>query len=363
MPKQAERRAPEAPFFSICVPQHNRTGLLIAALKVVEQQTFKDVEVCISDDCSTDGREQEIIDYLGNSTLWHVYRPTERNLRYDGNLRASIGLAQGRYCILMGNDDCLQNVDTLKQLHAAITEASHPGVIIGNFEDWTTGEITRRIRKDDLLPGTSRTAVMNYRNLAFVSGLTVDREAAQALASEHWDGSEMYQMFIFCRVIAQGRSLLTLDQSLTRKDIQIEGEYVDSYAKWEKLNPCPIIDRRLPFCQIGQVVADAVAPYHPSHQANAECYLIFKQLYLFTYPFWLFEYRRVQSWNYSAGLCLGIRPAVVVGAVRVGWWRRFWLYWLWFWMCTAGLFTPIAIFDLARRQLYSLSRSFGIRTQ
>ncbi|MDB9482187.1 glycosyltransferase, partial [Dolichospermum circinale CS-537/05] len=42
----------ENPFFSICIPQYNRTSFLIEACKVLAQQTFKNFEVCISDDQS-----------------------------------------------------------------------------------------------------------------------------------------------------------------------------------------------------------------------------------------------------------------------------------------------------------------------
>jgi glycosyltransferase involved in cell wall biosynthesis len=55
------------PFFSICIPQYNRTSYLIEALNVLSQQTFRNFKVCISDDRSTDGREQELIDYLKQS--------------------------------------------------------------------------------------------------------------------------------------------------------------------------------------------------------------------------------------------------------------------------------------------------------
>jgi glycosyltransferase involved in cell wall biosynthesis len=359
MTPETERRSPSQPFFSICIPQHNRTGLLIEALKVVEQQSFKDVEVCISEDCSTDGRQQEIVDYLDSSKLWHVYRPTKSNLRYDGNLRSAIGMACGRYAILFGNDDCLTTPDTLKNLHEVLTAHEGAGVLIGNFEDWATGQVTRRIRANCEFPGTSHSAIVNYRNLAFVSGLIVDVAAAQALETDRWDGSEMYQMFIFSRIVAQGRPLITIEDSIARKDMQKEGEFVDSYAKRARLNPCPIKERKMPFVQIGQVVADAVEPFQDAQNGRAERELIFKQLYLFTYPFWVFEYRRVQSWKFALGICLGMRPRNVVGKVDVGPWRRLRLRALWLAMCTTGLLAPISLFDLLRARLYAVSRAFG----
>ncbi|HEY9700977.1 MAG TPA: glycosyltransferase family A protein, partial [Allocoleopsis sp.] len=89
---------------------------MIESCKILAQQTFKDFEVCISDDQSTDGKEQDLINYLKNSGLSFVYKKQEKNKRYDGNLRGSIALAQGKYCILMGNDDALKSSTTLQDL-------------------------------------------------------------------------------------------------------------------------------------------------------------------------------------------------------------------------------------------------------
>src|SRR2546422_615489 len=97
-----QRKLVEKPFFSICIPQYNRTPFLIEACKMLAKQTFKNFEVCISDDCSTDGKQHQLLGYLEQSKLSFVYQRQKRNLRYDANLRASIGLAAGRYCVLLG---------------------------------------------------------------------------------------------------------------------------------------------------------------------------------------------------------------------------------------------------------------------
>jgi hypothetical protein len=356
---KVERRSTTEPFFSICVPQYNRTLHLIEALRALETQTFKSFEICISDDRSPDGLQQTLIDYLQQSGMNFVFKQTERNMRYDGNLRSAMALAQGRYCLLMGNDDCLTADTTLQYLHDELTSEANIGVLIGNFEDWKTGAITRRVHRRAVYEPTSRSAVGHFRNMAFVSGLIVDRRKANEFTTERWDGSEMYQMYIFCRVIASGMKLLEVEASLARKDLHVPGEYVDSYAKWERLDPCPIIERKLPFGQIGQVVADSVEPFLPPATARAERELIFQQLYRFTYPFWLFEYRRVQSWNYSAGICLGIRPGNVVDDVEVGPWRRVRLTLLWLAVCAAGMLVPLSLFDTLRGRLYRLSKTFA----
>src|SRR5438552_2765885 len=95
------RNLDRLPLFSICIPQYNRTSFLIEACKSLDAQTFRDFEVCISDDCSTDGRQPQVIDYLYRSGLSFVYKGRASNGRYDVNLRESIGLSRGRFCMLL----------------------------------------------------------------------------------------------------------------------------------------------------------------------------------------------------------------------------------------------------------------------
>ncbi|MBL0174104.1 MAG: glycosyltransferase family 2 protein [Ignavibacteria bacterium] len=249
----------DAPYFSICIPQHNRTSFLLEALRALEAQEFRDFEVCIADDQSTDGREGEIVDFLRASGLSFAYRKNVRNLRYDGNLRASMELARGRYCLLHGNDDCLKDAGTLRRLHDLLEAHGRPAVALTNFEDWSTGEVTRRVAATALLPGVPETAAAHFRNVAFVTGVTLDREAVHAHSTERWDGSEMYQMYLMARIIALGGTLLEIEESMVRKDIQVDGEMVDSIARVAVVNPCPIIPGS-PVTQIARVVTDGIAP-------------------------------------------------------------------------------------------------------
>ncbi|KYC36864.1 family 2 glycosyl transferase [Scytonema hofmannii PCC 7110] len=355
----------EKPFFSICIPQYNRTSFLIEACKVLASQTFKNFEVCISDDRSNDGREQELIDYLQNSGFSFVYQRQEKNLRYDGNIRASIALARGRYCLLHGNDDCLASTTTLDLLYEEIEKYDSVGVVIPNFEDWSTRQVTRRIRKSDLIGSGPEIAATHFRNVAFVTGVILDRVQAQSHSTDKWDGSEMYQMFIMARILASGSSLLELDISAVRKDIQITNESVDSYAAKPKLNPCPIVERKLPFMHIGRLIADAIAPYLTPANKSKIIEKIFLQLYLFTYPFWIIEYRRVQSWNYAIGICLGIKPKNVFFELDFGILRKIRLCILYFAICLFGLSIPVGFFEKIKPFVYSISKSlfFKINTR
>ena len=145
----------EAPFFSICVPQHNRTAFLIKACQALARQRFRDFEICISDDVSTDGREGELTAYLEGSGLRYRYARQQRNLRYDGNIRAAIALAKGRYCLLHGNDDALADELVLETLHRELTLHDLPEVAITNFAEVNCHPLentaTTRIATADLI--------------------------------------------------------------------------------------------------------------------------------------------------------------------------------------------------------------------
>src|SRR5215471_13023646 len=90
------------PFFSVCIPQYGRTDFLLEAIATLSSQQFRDFEVCISDDRSPDGRQEEIIAALKGGGLSYKFEVQKENRRYDANLRTAISLAGGRYCFLLG---------------------------------------------------------------------------------------------------------------------------------------------------------------------------------------------------------------------------------------------------------------------
>lgn len=296
-------------FFSVCIPQHNRTSFLLKALRSLEQQTFRSFEVCISDDASTDGRQDEVEAFLQNSKLRYRYERQQTNLRYDGNLRAAIALARGKYCFLLGNDDGITERGTLEQVANHLHEYGSPAVAFTNYRDAASGAVYRRAAASGLLGSGVNAAIKNFRSFSFVSGVIIETRKAHAHATTRWDGSEMYQVYLAARTIAQGGALLALDAVAIDKDLRIAGEDVDSYAAKPRLSPCPIEPRKFNLATFPAVVSAAVEPYVVPRDMPAVNMRILRQLYAFTYPYWLFEFRRVQSWKYAAGIALGQRPA------------------------------------------------------
>lgn len=344
------------PFFSICIPQYNRTSFLMQACRVLKEQTFQDFELCISDDCSTDGREEELKRFLEELGLAFVYLRQTRNRRYDGNLRSALSLATGDYCLLMGNDDQLAKPTTLEGLHQALLMHPGTGVAVANYAEYAGGRLYRRVRRDRIAAGGPDLAVRCFRNFSFVSGVVLRRDRVQAHSTGQWDGSEMYQMYLGCRILAEGYDLLELEQVAVLKGISIPGESVDSYAASTRCKPCPVVERRLPLVEMGRLVHQSVLP-HAGKRGNVLGAKIFVQILLFTYPFWIFEYRRVQSWKYALGICLGMRPRNLLRGLPFGLPYAVFLRSLYLAVTCAGLLIPRSIFDSFRPRLHDLAKS------
>lgn len=318
MTTKRERRDPTAePYFSICIPQYNRTSFLIAALRSFERQDFRSFEICISDDVSTDGREEELLRELENGGVPYAYVRQGVNLRYDGNLRAAISLARGSYCLLMGNDDGLADTRVLRRLAELLHAHKQPGVAVTNYRDAESGAVYRRATGTRIIDGNPASAIENFRNFSFVSGVVIRRDLADKNAATHVDGSEMYQVYLVVRAMAEGEKLLQIDDVMIDKDLRIPGENVDSYAAKPKLDPCPIEARQFNLVQFPRVVSGAIASSVTDDRITEYNTRILDQLYSYTYPYWLFEFRRVQSWKYAAGIALGQRPAEMMRGLKL----------------------------------------------
>jgi hypothetical protein len=160
-------------------------------------------------------------------------------------------------------------------------------------------------------------------------------------------------------MIAEGRPLVTLDLVTVRKDIQIAGEMVDSYRSKPIPNSHRIVERPINTVTIGALVVEAIRPYTGSHQLQKAAVRVFLQLLMFTYPFWIYEYRRVRSWKYAAGVCLAMRPRRILKSQDLTAAHRVFLTTVYGAVTAVGLLTPIAWFQRLSPRLYMFAKSFG----
>lgn len=94
---------------SICIPTYNRAKYLKELLDsiIVQLNGNAAVEICISDNASTDNTAQLVAEY--NKKYTHIaYFKASQNEGFDRNLLKVVSLAEGEYCWLMGDDDKIE---------------------------------------------------------------------------------------------------------------------------------------------------------------------------------------------------------------------------------------------------------------
>jgi len=348
-----------APTFSICVPHYNRTRHLLVALQSLAAQTYRDFELCISDDCSTDGRGEQLRRALRASRFAVRYRLQPRNLRYDGNLRSAIGLSRGRFCMLMGNDDCLNGPEALATIRRALETYRSPSAVITDFADWRSRLPARRVLETRALGGGPAAALAGFRNASFVSGVVLAGDQARALATERWDGSEMYQVYLLCRIVSAGGALLQISEPLVLKDIVVEGEHVDSYVDEPRLDPCPIVLRDKPLARLPALAGASIVEGARLRGASLRrCHFaVARQLYIYTFAYWLIEYRRIQSRAYALGVAVALSPSRACRDLELGAAGRA-AIWTWFLaVVCAAMLMPLQLFSRFREALYRRAKS------
>ncbi len=117
------------PFFSIAIPTYNRGSDLLLAVYCILDQSFFDLEIIISDNCSTDNT-REIISKLRDKRI-HYYR-NEKNISFARNVKEVISHAKGEYVFLHGDDDLLIYKDSLKKIYENIIKYN-PGYVRLNY--------------------------------------------------------------------------------------------------------------------------------------------------------------------------------------------------------------------------------------
>ena len=115
---------------SVVIPAFNAALYLPEAIESILGQTFRDFEVIVIDDCSTDTTWDVIQEYANRDSRICAYRNSV-NLGIAGNRNKGVSLAIGKYLVWQDADDISAPERIEKQFHYM---ESHPRVgIVGGF--------------------------------------------------------------------------------------------------------------------------------------------------------------------------------------------------------------------------------------
>lgn len=127
--------------FSIVIPNYNSEKWIEKLLNSIVEQTYKDYEVIIVDDMSTDRSPRIILDYIADRNLqgnFYFYR-AEKKLWNGGARNMGVEQADGDYILFADCDDWFISNDCLEAISRIIDESS-PDLIRLSYHFIETGE-------------------------------------------------------------------------------------------------------------------------------------------------------------------------------------------------------------------------------
>ncbi len=294
---------------SLCIPQYNRIQFLLKNLSILSRQSYGDIEVVISDDASTDDTTEQIEKLIPGYRFPLIYHKFPKNVGYDANLRKSMELASGEYCFLLGNDDTLDDEGGIARLVDFLERNGRPEIGFCNYkEDSSSGDIMVRAFSNEVIGAGEAVALKYYRSFSYVAGIILRRDVFNQVNTAKADGSVFVQMYFAARIIAGGGRFFMYNLPLVLKDIRLDGSMANSYRdtlmrKWSAYKP---IDGGLK-----QVVWAVVEGFRDAgSDVNRISYSVLKNIYQFTLPYWLIDYRSNGAFVAAAAMAAGTKPSV-----------------------------------------------------
>jgi glycosyltransferase involved in cell wall biosynthesis len=125
----------ENPFFSVVLPTRNRAKYLSFAVGSVLNQTFRDFELVISNNDSSDNTE-EIVKALDDPRVRYV--KTDKTLSMDEHWDFALGHARGQFITFLGDDDAHSKI-YLESIKKVVDDNAAAEIISCKMADYYYG--------------------------------------------------------------------------------------------------------------------------------------------------------------------------------------------------------------------------------
>ncbi len=179
MDQQVRQKSIKEKRFSIIIAAYNIENYIERSIESVENQTFKDIQIIVVNDCATDGTEAKIL-ALCDKYKNIDYLKHEQNKRLGAARNTGLQIVNGEYIIFLDGDDYLAGNDVLEKLDKLIgkdkTDVTYLGFKIeGDREEYvipTAEQCTKTYKAaTDKYPNVWskcwRTEFINENNIRF----------------------------------------------------------------------------------------------------------------------------------------------------------------------------------------------------
>ncbi|MHB1022597.1 MAG: glycosyltransferase family 2 protein [Acidobacteriaceae bacterium] len=201
--------------FSICIPAYNRARHLPALLDSILSQDYKNFNIVICEDNSTERAQISVIAqrYAEQYPGVIFYHENVSNFGYDKNIRRLVECATGEFCFFMGNDDILCP-GALANVADILSRYKDVGLVLKSYAwfDHVPEQINQEVRyfnEERSFSAGNEAITVCFRRSGVISGYIVHRDSAHAAATDRFDGSLYYQMHLTSAVLAERCAIFT----------------------------------------------------------------------------------------------------------------------------------------------------------
>ena len=124
------------PTVSICITTYNRYKELEITLNSILAQTYRDFELIISDDCSTDSTEQLCLEFQKKDSRIKYYK-NSANLKMPGNLNSAISKARGAFIANLHDGDIYRS-DLIEKWHRALINNPEAAFVFNDYSEYSS---------------------------------------------------------------------------------------------------------------------------------------------------------------------------------------------------------------------------------
>lgn len=121
------------PLVSIMISVYNQLHCVATALESALNQDYQNIEIIISDDCSSDGNVEEFITSIGDSRV--KYFRNEANLGIGGNYRNLLyRRSKGKYVTMLNADDYLSDPNYISKAVKILESQENIKLVFGRTQ-------------------------------------------------------------------------------------------------------------------------------------------------------------------------------------------------------------------------------------
>ena len=254
------------PFFSIIIPSYNSERFLGRCLAQCRRQTFRDFELVITDDASTDGSVAVIRAFIAaNPQIDVSFLPSDRNRGIGYSKGLGLRAARGTYVVFHDSDDWMDD----DFLEAGYGYLRNGGIDKLRFRIRVLNEETGRTRIRGTTPGTTKWTEAMFHATFFRRAVFTDNGIS--FDESRNVGEDLFVQVLFNRCC---RTFLCLPEA--KYTFLYRADSTSGYLNW-KVGHC---------LEFQQATCKAVAPEYRAMLAEGGsdagyCLLMFTKQYYF----------------------------------------------------------------------------------